>query len=184
MQRRSALVVAVLALLVGWLLAGCANPPDDLADDAATGVGRSSPEAAVDGFLEDLNFALRDPSLITTETQRSWAERLAGYFAPGERLDQRVAFSEMLAGFADTIQNPVVGAKATLEITYSRLELISRNGDSALVRVVDGSFHLRWLNVQGDVVRERTGGLTDVIGQQSGGIPVIQVDRLWFLTEG
>lgn len=163
-----------------WLLVGCAAP----ADDTGLGVGRSSPEAAVDGFLEDLNLALRDPSLTEGATQRSWAERLAGYFAPDERVDQRVAFSEMLAGFADTSRNPIFGNRATLEITYTRIEILSREGNTALVHVVDGSFNLRWLNEQGDVIRERTGGLTEVIGQPSGGIPVIQVDGLWYLTEG
>ncbi|NTW98078.1 MAG: hypothetical protein HGB28_05955 [Oscillochloris sp.] len=182
-HRLSAIGYRLSAILFLLALVACAAPSDGSASNSAGGVGRSSPEAAVDGFLEDLNSALRDPSLADAAAQQSWAERLAGYFAPDERLDQRVAFSDMLAGFVDTAQNPVVGSKATLEITYSRLELLSRDGDEALVRVVDGSFALRWLDAQGDVVRERTGGLTEVIGQQSGGIPVLQVDGLWFLTE-
>ncbi len=161
------------------LLVGCAAP----ADDTGLGVGRSSPEAAVDGFLEDLNLALRDPSLAERVTQQRWAERLAGYFAPSEQLTQRVAFNEMLAGFADTTRNPIFGNRATLEIAYTRIQLLNREGNAALVQVVDGSFNLRWLNEQGDVIRERTGSLTEVIGQQSGGIPVIQVDGLWYLTE-
>jgi hypothetical protein len=137
----------------------------------------------VDGFLEDLNAALKDANLGNPTTQQIWAERLAGYFAPGERIDQRTAFGDMLASFADTVQHPIVGSKATLEITYSRVELVSHDGGQALVRVVDGSFTLRWLDAQGEVLRERTGSLTEVIGDQSGGIPAIQVDGLWFLTE-
>jgi hypothetical protein len=170
-------------LLFILALAGCAAPTSDSAADTNIGVGRSSPEAAVDGFLEDLNRALQAPTLGDTATRRSWAERLAGYFAPGERIDQRAAFIDMLAGFADTTQHPVVGSKATLAITYSRVELLSRDGDQAMVRVVDGSFELRWLNEKGEVVRERTGGLTEVLGQKSGGLPVLRVDGLWFLTE-
>ncbi|MEI8306495.1 MAG: hypothetical protein WCF99_05460 [Chloroflexales bacterium] len=169
------------AIIILLTLAGCAAP-DGLAD-TNIGVGRSSPEAAVDGFLEDLNHALQALNLSDVATRRSWAERLAGYFAPGERIDQRAAFLDMLAGFADTAQHPVVGSKAVLAITYSRVELLSRDGDRAMVRVVDGSFDLRWLNEKGDVIRERTGSLTDVIGQTSGGLPVLRVDKLWFLTD-
>ncbi len=172
---------AMLLLLL--TLAGCAAPPVDSGDDAVVGVGRSSPEAAVDGFLEDLNRAMQDPSLASAEKRRGWAERLAGYFAPGERIDQRAAFIDMLAGFADTAQNPVIGTRAALAITYTRVELISREGDEALVRVVDGAFDLRWLDAQGEILRERTGGLTEIIGQTSGGLPVLRVDGLWFLTE-
>lgn len=174
------LPIIVLLLLA---LSGCAAFSADISEDAPIGVGRISPEAAVDGFLEDLNRALKDPNLIEVPTQRSWAERLAGYFAPGERVDQRTAFIEMLAGFADTVQNPLLGSKATLEITYSRIELLSRDGNEAMVRAVDGTFELRWLDDQGEVLRERTGGFTEVIGQESGGIPVLQVDNLWYLTE-
>jgi hypothetical protein len=170
-------------ILLILALVGCAAPAPDAAADTNIGVGRSSPEAAVDGFLEDLNRALQDPNLSDAATRRGLAERLAGYFAPGERIDQRAAFIDTLAGFADTSQHPIVGSKAVLAITYSRVELLSRDGDQAVVRVVDGTFALRWLNEQGEVVRERTGGLTEVIGQASGGLPVLRVDGLWFLTE-
>jgi hypothetical protein len=176
--RLSAIALLLLAL------AACAAPVSDPTADDTSGVGRSSPEAAVDGFLEDLNRALQDPNLGDATTRRSLAERLAGYFAPGERIDQRTAFIDMLAGFADTSQNPVVGAKVSLALTYSRVELLSRTGDKALVRVVDGTFDLRWLDANGEVVRERTRGLAEVLGQQSDGLPVLRVDALWFITEG
>ncbi|MEI7770590.1 MAG: hypothetical protein WCI67_11400 [Chloroflexales bacterium] len=174
--RLSAVALLLLALV------GCALPASDGAADVNSGVGRSSPEAAVDGFLEDLNNALQSP-LSDTAARQSWAERLAGYFAPGERIDQRAAFIDMLAGFANTAQHPVIGSKVSLAITYSRVELLSRAGEQAMVRVVDGTFELRWLNEKGDVLRERTGSLTEVLGQKSGGLPVLRVDGLWFLTE-
>ncbi|MBX0327121.1 hypothetical protein K2Z83_05420 [Oscillochloris sp. ZM17-4] len=168
-------------LLLILALAGCAAPAG-LASDSASG-GGPTPEGVVESFIEDLNSALRDPSLGNVEARRGWAERLAGYFAPGERVDQRAAFSDTLAGFADTSTSPVVGTKATLEITYSRAELLSRSGDEALVRVVDGAFNLRWLDDTGEVLRERTGSLAEVIGQKDDGLPVIEVGGLWFLTE-
>ncbi len=163
------------------VLVGCAAPDSSI--DGNTGVGRSSPEAAVDGFLEDLNNALKSPNLSDPAVQRSWAERLAGYFAPGERIDQRAAFIGMLGGFADSAQHPVIGSSVKLAITYSRVELLSHDGDLAVVRVVDGAFDLRWLDAQGEVLRERTGSLIELLGQKSGGLPVLRVDGLWFLTE-
>jgi hypothetical protein len=172
---------AITLLLL--ILAGCAAPASDATADDTIGVGRSSPEAAVDGFLEDLNLALQDPNLGDAARRRGLAERLAGYFAPGERIDQRAAFIDMLAGFADTSQSPVLGTKVSLAITYSRVELLSRDGDEALVRVVDGAFDLRWLDATGEVLRERTRGLTEVLGQDSDGLPVLRVDGLWFITE-
>jgi hypothetical protein len=177
----SCLLFPLLCLLLLFALAGCAVP--DGSAGANVGVGRSSPEAAVDGFLEDLNHAFQSPNLSDIAERRVWAERLAGYFAPSERIDQRAAFLDMLVGFADTTQHPIIGSKAVLAITYSRVELLSRDGDKAMVWVVDGSFDLRWLNEKGEVMRERTGGLTDVLGQASGGLPVLRVDGLWFLTE-
>lgn len=172
--------LSAIALLLLLLLAGCAAPP---AEESASG-GGPTPEGVVDSFIEDLNHALQDPSLGNPNTQHNWAERLAGYFAPGERIDQRAAFSAALAGFADTSTNPVIGSRAELAISYSRVELISRDGNQALVRVIDGSFELRWLDDQGQVLRERSGGLTEVIGLPAAGLPVIEVGGLWFLTEG
>jgi hypothetical protein len=171
-----------LALLAGLALtlAACAAP--DAADSA--GGGGPTPGGVVESFIEDFNQALQDPRLADSAARRGWAERLAGYFAPSERIDQRAAFNEMLYTFASTAQNPVVGSKVAMAITYTRVELISSGGDRALVRVVDGSFDLRWFDQKGEVLRERTGGLTEVIGQQSGGLPVLRVGGLWFLTEG
>ncbi|NNJ10046.1 hypothetical protein EKD04_006880 [Chloroflexales bacterium ZM16-3] len=172
--RLSAIILLILALV------GCAAPP---ADDGASG-GGPTPEGVVESFIEDLNRAMQDPSLSNVEARRRWAERLAGYFAPGERIDQRAAFNDTLASFANTSTSPVVGTKATLAITSSRVELLSRNGNQALVRVVDGAFVLRWLDDQGEVLRERTGSLSEVIGQEGDSMPVIEVGGLWFLTEG
>lgn len=169
-------LLAIALLLLA--LAGCGAPP---ADD--TSGGGPTPEGVVESFIEDLNRALRNPGLGDAQTQRSWAERLASYFAPGERIDQRTAFIDTLASFADTSTSPVVGTKATLTITYSRAKLLSREGNEALVRVVDGAFDLRWLNEKDEVLRERTGSLAEVIGHDSDGLPVIEVGGLWFLTE-
>lgn len=171
----------VLLLLLVFGVAGCtAEPsPQDL-----IGAGGSTPNDVVESFLEDLNQALRDPSLADSGARRAWAERLASHFAPSERTDQRLVMSEMLAGFAASAANPAVGSRATLELSFTGTEIIRQSEGRALVRVVDGVLTLRFLDAEGLVLRTRTAGLTEVIGQTSGGLPTIQVGSGWFLTEG
>lgn len=169
------------ALALALLLAGCAAAP---AEQELAGAGSPTPQGAVESFLAVLNEALADPRLGQAEARRAWSERLASYFAPSERADQRAAMGEMLAAFADSASRPAFGSRVQLEVTYSGIEIISRSGDEALVRVVDGVFALRWLDDGGEVLRERSGGLTEVIGQASGGLPVLRVGGSWFMTEG
>ncbi|NTU85214.1 MAG: hypothetical protein HGA45_38640 [Chloroflexales bacterium] len=173
--------LVVFTLLLALALVGCGAEPTE---QELAGAGGSSPRAVVESFLEDLNLAMADPELAQPNARRVWAERLAGHFAPSERADQRAAIGEMLAGFAASTASPAVGSKATLEITYSGTELIEQQGGRALVRVVNGVLTLRFLDDEGEVLRERTGGLTEVIGQASGGLPTLQVGGSWFMTEG
>lgn len=168
-------------LCLALSMAACGAEP---AEQELAGAGGSSPQAVVESFLEDLNRALNAPQLAEPAVRRAWAERLAGHFAPSERADQRVAMSEMLAGFAATAASPAVGSRATLEVSFTATELIEQGDGRALVRIIDGVMTLRFLNDLGEVVRERTSGITEVIGQESGGLPVLQVGTSWFLTEG
>lgn len=179
------LFLHTLLLLLSLLLitAGCAVAPDATIDESA-GRGGSSPEQVVESFVEDLNKALADKNLAEASVRRSWAERLASYFAPSERIDQRTAMGEMLAGFVDGAQRPVVGSTLSLSITFTRIELLSRSDDKALVAIVDGTLLARWRDDKGELLRERSAGLMDVIGQTSGGLPVLRVGSQWFLTEG
>jgi hypothetical protein len=169
----------VIALAVA--LAGCAAAP---AEQELAGAGSPTPQGAVESFLAMLNKALADPGLGQAEARRVWSERLASYFAPSERADQRAAMGELLAQFADAAARPAFGSKVELEVTYSGVELLSGGGDEAVVRVVDGVLALRWVDENGEVVRERSGALTDLIGQASGGLPVLRVGGAWFMTEG
>lgn len=167
-------------LTISLLLAACGP-----ATEASTvGLGGSSPEAVVEDFVEDLNAALQDAQLAAPDVRRSWAERLSSYFAPSERADQRVAMREMLDGFLASSRRPVVGERLSFALTHNGMERISSSADEALVRVVDGVIVLRWLAADGQVLRERTGSLMGVLGQTSGGLPVLRVNGVWFLTEG
>lgn len=177
---RAPQALGILLVLLSLALTACG--PADAAGDM--GLGGSSPEAVVEDFVEDLNEALQDTTLRAPETRQRWADRLASYFAPSERADQRLAMREMLDNFVASSRRPVIGERITFELTHNGMERITSSADEALVRVVDGTLVVRWLDAEGQVLRERIGGLTDVIGQTSGGLPVLRVDGVWFLTEG
>ena len=165
------------ALLVLLLLTACAAEP------AVGGDGSPTPEAAVLSFIEDLNIALKSPTLADPVARRGLAERLASRFAPSERADQRAVLGQMLADFADSAARPIVGSKVQLEVTYSGTEIITSSGDEALIGVRDGLLTLRWLDASGELLRERSRALTDVLGETRGGLPVLRVGSSWYMTE-
>jgi hypothetical protein len=179
--RPSRWLSGALLLLLVLLLAGCAATPPE---DELVARPNPTPQAAVESFLTDLNAALADPNLADPAVRRSWAERLASFFAPSERADQRVAMGAMLAGFTDSASRPTFGSKVQFEISYGEIVVQSRSGDEAIVSIADAVVTLRWLNDAGEVVRERSGSLTELIGQSSGGLPVVRVGPSWFMTEG
>jgi hypothetical protein len=174
------LLRAVSIVLLLLVLSACATAP--ALDETAQ--GGPTPEAVVESFLEDLNAALNDPALDQVEVRRGWAERMAGYFAPSERVDQRTVLGEMLAGFVLNSRQPVVGERMMMELRYDAVEVVRRDEGEAQVAIINGTFVLRWLNGNGEPLRERTGNLMDVIGQTSGSLPVLRVGAQWFLTEG
>jgi hypothetical protein len=172
-------LVAMLVVLLA--LSGCAA---GAAEADLAGAGGGSPRQVVESFLEDLSAALGDPELAEPEVRRAWAERLASHFAPSERADQRAALGEMLARFAASAASPAVGARATLELSFSGTELIEQREGRALVRVVDGQLILRFYDADDELLRERTGGLLELIDERRGGLPTLQVGGSWFMTEG
>jgi hypothetical protein len=167
----------ILVLVLG--ITGCGDRID-----GTTGLGGSSPEAVVESFIEDLNLALNAPDLADPDARRGWAERLASYFTPSERLDQRNALRSMLNGYADSTRQPAYGTAMLLEISFTRTEVISRDGNQALVDVIDGVFIARWYDAENQVIRERSSSLHDTLSLTTGGIPVRRVGGLWYITEG
>lgn len=165
--------------LLAALLVGCAAP----ASVETTG-GTLNPERVVESFIDDLNEALRDPGLATPEVSRAWAERLANHFAPSERLDQRTALRTMLSSFAVSLGQLEAGQRLLLDLSFSDVTVISREQNRAIVAINDGVLSLRWISASGDVIRQRSRSLTELLDIRNGGLPVIRVDRGWFLTEG
>lgn len=177
--RKTASRATVLWLALGLLLGGCGAA----ALEENVGLGGVTPEAVVESFLEDMNAALADPALNEAATRQKWANRLASYFAPGERADQRQAMREMLDGFASANTRPARGSRAEVTISYDRTRLLRADERTALVEIVNAIMTVRWRDNEGNLLLERNGALLRLIGREESGLPVIRVDGRWYLTE-
>ncbi|WP_245668738.1 hypothetical protein [Chloroflexus islandicus] len=177
--RKTAGMAMVLWLALGLLLGGCGAA----ALEENVGLGGVTPEAVVESFLEDINAALADPALNETATRQMWANRLASYFAPGERADQRQAMREMLDGFASANTRPARGSRAEVTISYDRTRVLRADERTALVEIVNAVMTVRWRDNEGNLLLERSGALLRLIGREESGLPVIRVDGRWYLTE-
>lgn len=171
----------LLWFIAALLLTGCGTAVE--AD--SSGTGGSSPEAVTESFFEDLNAALQDPALDELEQRRFWAVRLAGHFAPSERVTQRTFMARTLADFSYSLSQRS-DERLLIEIIYARIELVERRSEEARVRLVDGKIRLTWYRDENDgsrlVLREQERALTEVIGLSSGVFPTVRVNRQWFLT--
>jgi hypothetical protein len=171
----------ILLLLFTFTLISCTT---STTVDEDQSVGGISPQRIVEKFIEDLNTALGDPALVDEEVSRAWAERLANHFAPSERADQRVAFRGMFSRFAASVEELEAGQRLLLDISYSNISVVNREPDRALVALNNGVIGLRWVSATGDVIRQRSRDLNDLLSLQNSGLPVIRVNGRWFLTEG
>lgn len=179
-RRNGQRYVRIFCSLIGlFLLSSCGAAV--LEEDI--GLGGITPEAVVESFLEDLNAALAEPDLGVAAVRQAWANRLASYFAPGERADQRLALREMLDGFASANARPARGQRAELVITYDRIRALRTDELTAQVEVVNAVITVRWLDANGEVLLERSGALLRLIGREARGLPVVRVEGRWYLTE-
>ncbi|WP_322487374.1 hypothetical protein [Chloroflexus sp.] len=177
--RKTASIATVLWLALGLFLGGCGAA----ALEENVGLGGVTPEAVVESFLEDINAALADPLLNEAATRQMWANRLASYFAPGERADQRQVMREMLDGFASANTRPARGSRAEVTISYDRTRVLRADDRTALVEIVNAVMIVRWRDNEGNLLLERNGALLRLIGREESGLPVIRVDGRWYLTE-
>ena len=116
----------ILALITpAFLLAGCAGSPTPSAADVPVGGGSFSPEAVAQSFFDDLRDALRDPKLADDQQRGAWVERLAGYFAPNESDDQRIALRDALDNFVTGMGKLDQGEDLQLELKIERLDQAS-----------------------------------------------------------
>jgi hypothetical protein len=178
-------VVVALAFLALTLLAGCAATPSQNAPQAPAG-GSFSPEAVTQSFFDDLGEALGDPKLADDQQRGAWVERLAGYFAPNERDDQRIALRAALDSFTTGQGKLEPNEELKLELKIERLEQVEQTDDRALIRPVNGEIHVlitRTTSAGSQNMYEQTVPLEKIIGN-NGSVPVLRIGRSWYLTEG
>lgn len=185
--RSSRLHILMLAFWLSGLLAsltGCAANPD--ADRAV--LGAETPEAAVTGFVTDLNSALQDAEIAKPEGRRSWSERLAVHFAASERADQRQALRQMLANYADGVSHMEETDRLVVEIDYTDTQVTQSTNDHALVHLTNARVRLRQIRARPNgrnlTIRDQVRPLAEMLGAAYDRMPVIMVDGRWFLTEG
>ncbi|MBK9714699.1 MAG: hypothetical protein IPO81_25850 [Kouleothrix sp.] len=188
-QPSAARLALLAALLVALLLAlaGCAMPRQETPSQIDQPGGGVNPESVTQSFFEDLGSALKDPQLADDDKRGAWAERLAGYFAPAERDDQRIALGSALDNFASGLGKLEDNESLTLELRFERVVKISEANDRARVRPVNGSIYVL-------ITRSTTAGvvtlyednvsLDKIIGGDDGAVPVVRIGRTWYLSEG
>jgi hypothetical protein len=185
MKKLATLICFIICLSV-LALAGCSLPADVEGNERA--IGGETPEAVTRAFFDSLNTALQDPEITEQETRQVWAERLATYFAPSERIDQRDVLWQMLADFAARLEQLDEHLEVTLEVTYEGMYVADQSDDSAVVRLVGGTLHFRrvWVAENGyrSIVTDQRHDLNEVLGQpEQHGFAVLRVNGRWFLTE-
>jgi hypothetical protein len=178
-------------LLVLVACSSTSEQPTQQVDDPAGG-SRFGPQVLAENFLKDLRDALHDPALGNDTVRSKWAEKLANYFAPNERDDQRVALNTALASFADGQTKLDLGQTLTLDLRFTSVQKIADDGEHALVRPVNGGADagiyllIARTNDRGVVVPEfeQEIGFDKIFGREDGAFPAIRVGDRWYLTEG
>lgn len=172
-------------LLLGLLLAGCGETEAPREGQLS---GINNPESVVVSFFEDLGDALKDPSLGSAERRGYWVDRLAGYFAPNERDDQRLALREALGSFAGDLEQLEADETLTLELRgFERVRKVSEEGERATVQLPEATLYMLITRAteSGPVtIYEQPIALSRLIGSAQNTVPLVRVGGRWYLTEG
>jgi len=182
----SRLVSVFVLLIIVLLLTACAITPEQNTAQAPASGGSFSPEAVAQSFFDTLRSALQDPKLADDQQRGMWVEQLAGYFAPNERDDQRIALRAALDSFTTGLGKLEPNENLTLDLKIERLEQVEQTGDRAMIRPVNGSIYVLITRTTSTGIRnlyEETVPLEKIIGN-NGSVPVIRIGRSWYLTEG
>jgi len=167
-------------------LSGCTAISGPSTDQAPAGGGSISPEAVAQSFFDDLGSALADPKLADDQQRSVWVERLAGYFAPNERDDQRIALRAALDSFTAGRGKLEPNEDLKLDLKIERLEQVYQTNDHAMIHPVNAAIHVlitRTTSAGTQNLYEETVPLEKIIGN-NGSIPVLRIGRSWYLTEG
>ena len=181
---RWSLVLGLLALLA---LAGCGPGAGEPPLESGPGGSDIGPERVAENFFDDLHSALKDPQLANDDKRGQWVERLAGYFAPNERDDQRIALRAALDGFVAGLAKLEPNENMSIELRLDGVEKVSESDNRATVHLVNGSINIlitRTTETGVATLYQDNVGLDRIIGSADGTVPVIRVGRTWYLTEG
>jgi hypothetical protein len=181
------LVIVMLALAACDTAAGAATPQAD-----SGGGSRFGPESVAENFFKDLRDALNDPRLADDSQRSKWAEKLANYFAPNERDDQRVAMNTALSSFADGLGQLDANQILTLDLRFTNVVQVSGDDERALVRPVNNGGNasiyllIAHTNDKGVPIPEfeQEIGFEKITGRSDGAVPTIKIGDRWYLTEG
>jgi hypothetical protein len=180
-----------LFLIVVLLLCACATPAPAPTPSVEQEGGVNNPEAVVSSFFEDLGEALNDPRLGDDERRTYWVEQLAGYFAPNERDDQRLALREALGNFAQDLAQLEAGETLTIEMQGFGFQQgrrsVSEDGARATVEFPDATITMLITQDGADgpvTIYEQPIALSRVIGNPSNSVPLVRIGERWYLTEG
>ncbi|HEX5691386.1 MAG TPA: hypothetical protein VFX76_15330 [Roseiflexaceae bacterium] len=186
-----AICVLICVLSIFGACSAASEQPAQEVDDPAGG-SRFGPQVLAENFLKDLRDALHDSKLGDDTTRSRWAEKLANYFAPNERDDQRVALNASLASFAEGQTKLDVGQTLSLDLRFTSVQKIADDGERALVRPVNGGNNasiyllIARTNDRGAIVPEfeQEIGFDKIFGRDDGAIPAVRIGDRWYLTEG
>lgn len=177
-----------LPILLALALAGCGFvPTETTVQGEQTGGSDLGPDTVARNFFEDLQSALEDPELGSEDNRGQWVERLANYFAPNERDDQRIALRSALDSFVAGQRKLDPNEKMTIELRLDGVETLSESGARALVRPVNGSIYIlitRATDTGVATIWEQNEPLAKIVGNPDGAVPVVRIGRTWYLTEG
>ncbi len=153
-------------------------------------MGGATPAEVVTDFWAQMNNALASPDLSDPARRRATADRLAAYFAPAERLQQREVLGVMLAQFADSraILPPDVELIVAVDSGEATVEM--RGSSTALVRLPDSELTYRRVRVSEGgfrtILYEENYPLSELlrsdVANTDGAFPVVRVNDRWFLS--
>lgn len=178
----------VVIFLSIWLITACAaspNQPLAVTDEVFTG-GGTSPETTVESFLNDLNKAIKDPTINRTDVRDQWAETLSNYFVPVERTTQRLAIRSSLDNIANGVAQLSADQSVLFDIQFEPARRVNDVDDIVYIEVPNATIDMMITqnsNRGNTTIWKQNESLGYLIGSDGNVFPVMRVGSRWYLTE-
>ncbi len=179
--------LVVIALTILTLVACAAGSSQALTvtDDVLTG-GGTSPETTVESFLNDLNKAIKDPTINRIDVRDQWADILASYFVPVERPTQRIAIRTSLDNVANGIAQLSADQSVMFDIQFEPARRVNDVEDIVYIEVPNATIDMmisQNSNRGSTTIWKQNESLGYLIGSNQNIFPVMRVGARWYLTE-